>query len=180
MENILMAVRNYRGQKEINYLLTLEDFKNLFCKESCTQTLFSSHDLDKDWKHFVDTLESEGSAEWALWNNDTIFVMKCNSLDTLAAFLTGSFNDDVEELILENMGDSVVETIERYCDLYWYLDLEDSNEEIIKFASQNFPQLVNSDEHYSTPEEYAKRIYPTLNPKQKMEVDKWLKKKQII
>lgn len=175
MEDFLMAVRNYQGQKEINYLLTLEDFKEQFCKESCTQTLFSSHDLDKDWKYFVDTLESEGFAEWALWNNDTIVAMKCNSLDALAAFLSGSYNDDIEELILENMGDSVVETIEIYCDLYWYLDVENSNKEIIKLASQKFPKLVNSDEHYSTPEEYAKQIYSSLNPKQKKEVDKWLR-----
>lgn len=72
-DNYVFVVRNYRGIKEINYLMTLGDFKKAFATETRTD-FFSTHDKDADWKLFSSTLRSEGSAQWAVANNDTFLV----------------------------------------------------------------------------------------------------------
>lgn len=161
-KHFLMVVRNYCGVKEINYLLTLEDFKSMFCTKECENTFFSSHDLEKDWSDFLRTLATKKSAEWALANNDTLFVTIPQTDEDVESFLLGNYNEDITEVIFNNLGESLIETIERYADWYWHFVLEDSSKSVVEMVSKKYPHLLTDEEHSKSVKEYVLECLPDL------------------
>ena len=152
MENTVFVIRNYRGLEEINYLLSLDDFKKRFVGKETRTDLFSVHDPDEDWKLFIKELKTIGFADWYLSNNDSFVVYLCNN-DNLEGFLRGKYNEDPIEMIKNNRnpGESIVDTIEQYTECcVWRLDLEESTPEVVNWAKGLFPALVTSESHGMT------------------------------
>lgn len=159
----VFVVRNFRGIKEINYLMTLDDFKAAFAAETRTD-FFSTHNKSLDWKLFCDELNQQGSAGWAVANNDTLTVYKIRGQALLHGFLDGSFNEDIPELVLLNSDgyDSIIDAIESYLDFYWSFDLQNSTAEVVDYARALYPELVNEDTHGFSFETVFEEIRPSL------------------
>ena len=136
----LGVVRNYQGLKEINYLLTLRDFKEKFASEP-RRDFFSTHDPDRDWSLFTQALENEGSAEWAIWNNDTMTVTVLDD-KKLPRFLSGGYNDDISEYVGNNFDsgkyfdDSLQGCVTTALEWFWALDADDSSPELVGKAKE--------------------------------------------
>ena len=169
LDSYVFVVRNFRGIKEINYLMTLGDFKKAFAAKTRTD-FFSSHDKGLDWRIFVDTLSSEGSADWAIENNDTFIVYQIKGKALLHGFLRGDFNEDIAELVLLNSDgyDSIIEAMENYLDIYWVLDLQHSTPEVVAYARIAFPELITEDEHGLSFEELFEQIKPELTESERL------------
>ena len=144
----LGVVRNYQGLEEINYLLTLRDFKEKFASEP-RRDFFSTHDPDRDWFLFTQALENEGSAEWAIWNNDTMTVTVLDD-KKLPQFLSGGYNDNITEYVGNNFDsgkyfdDSLQGCVTTALEWSWALDADDSSPELVKKAQTLHPELFNS------------------------------------
>lgn len=152
INKILLVTRNYRGTNEINYLLTLEDFKKKFVNEDAVHTFFSSGNLEKDWVEFTNALDADGEAEWAVWNNDTWFCKRASSLGDIKRFLEGEYNDSASDMVTRNMTseDELEQLIETYQDWYWEFDPEESSPSIIKDLKsiKVLKNLLKRKQHY--------------------------------
>ena len=169
VDSYVFAVRHFHGIKEINYLMTLDDFKAAFAVETRTD-FFSSHNKDLDWQFFCDELNTQGSAGWAVSNNDTFTVYKIRGRALLHGFLRGDFNEDIADLVLLNRDgyDSIIEAMESYLDIYWEFDLKLSTPEVVAYAKTTFPGLVNEDAHGLSFEELFERIKPELTEPERL------------
>lgn len=164
MNEYLFVCRNYRGVEEINYLLSVEDFRKLFVSQIPRADFFSTHDPDKDWQNFMEGLDT-GDAEWALDNNDTLAVRKVDE-QSVEGCLDGCMNSDPIELISLNRDvDNIVDVIELYTAVAaWYLDVSNCSPSALEWAKSICPELVNDKVHYVTFKEAFEKIKGSLSP----------------
>ncbi len=138
-KSFLGVVRNYQGLYEMNYLMTIDDFKKEFVSVEPRTDFFSTHSPEEDWKNFIKELEKTGQADWALANNDTMIVYKVDK-DNIVSFLSGDFNEDVIEVVMNNLDcNDVVGSISRYAGWSWTLNTDKSSEEALEWVSKICP-----------------------------------------
>ena len=176
----LGVVRVYQGENNINYLLTLRDFKEKFASRPCGDT-FSTHDPDKDWALFVNALKIGGVAEWRLDSNDTMFVIVLGD-HTLATFLAGGYNEDMVEYVKNNFDNGkdfddnlqgCVDTAIHWC---WALDAEYSSSELIAWAKKTCPLLFKKSlyDHFCNGQDIADLLRDKLSDDEYKRLEEYL------
>lgn len=109
LTDVLLVSRNYQGLHEENFLTTIGEFIEEYCSSD------GRTDIGALKNAVLSTQPYEWGATYYAWGNDTYDMRLCQGSDDLLNFLSGEYNDSIEDMEDRNPG-----TAGMYDGWYWY------------------------------------------------------------